>query len=127
MTLTPLVSEATRLYLRDCYDQRGAHYRFRRDVSRSCIRSDGIALHARKQSFERSYESSDHHNYTFHRPSFVASLYGMNFNTEKSPLNMPELSWYFGYPLALFLMFFFSMSILMYLWFRGFLGPQRRG
>jgi magnesium transporter len=28
----------------------------------------------------------------------------MNFNPEASPLNMPELNWYFGYPMVLGLM-----------------------
>ena len=31
-------------------------------------------------------------------PTLVASVYGMNFK------NMPELDWYYGYPLALALM-----------------------
>ncbi len=30
--------------------------------------------------------------------SFLAGIYGMNFNTATSPFNMPELSWRFGYP-----------------------------
>jgi magnesium transporter len=36
--------------------------------------------------------------------SLIASIYGMNFNTEVSPWNMPELNAYFGYPLALLAM-----------------------
>jgi len=36
--------------------------------------------------------------------SLVAGIYGMNFNTAKSPFNMPELNWYLGYPFALGLM-----------------------
>ncbi|MDH5523853.1 MAG: hypothetical protein OEY01_07660 [Desulfobulbaceae bacterium] len=34
----------------------------------------------------------------------MAGLYGMNFNTAKSPFNMPELNWAYGYPFALGLM-----------------------
>jgi magnesium transporter len=34
----------------------------------------------------------------FMPPTLVASIYGMNFR------HMPELDWYFGYPLALALM-----------------------
>jgi magnesium transporter len=34
----------------------------------------------------------------FMPPTLVASIYGMNFR------HMPELDWYFGYPLALVLM-----------------------
>lgn len=30
--------------------------------------------------------------------TFVAGIYGMNFNPDASPLNMPELNWYWGYP-----------------------------
>ena len=32
--------------------------------------------------------------------TFLAGVYGMNFNTEH-PLNMPELNWPFGYLLSL--------------------------
>lgn len=35
--------------------------------------------------------------------SFLAGLWGMNFDT-KSPYNMPELGWQYGYPMALLLM-----------------------
>lgn len=42
---------------------------------------------------------------TFFIPlNFIAGVYGMNFNTSKSPFNMPELNFYFGYPAALLLM-----------------------
>lgn len=30
--------------------------------------------------------------------TFLAGVYGMNFNPGASPLNMPELDWYWGYP-----------------------------
>jgi len=36
--------------------------------------------------------------------SFVAGVWGMNFNPEASPLNMPELNWFWGYPTALGIM-----------------------
>lgn len=36
--------------------------------------------------------------------NFIAGIYGMNFDTEASPLNMPELHWYLGYPYVLGLM-----------------------
>ncbi|MEQ4568332.1 magnesium/cobalt transporter CorA [Paenarthrobacter sp. CAP02] len=43
-------------------------------------------------------------------PSFVAGVYGMNFD------NMPELHWEYGYPLAIGLMF--GAALLMYLIFK---------
>jgi len=30
--------------------------------------------------------------------TFIVGLYGMNFNTQAGPLNMPELNWRWGYP-----------------------------
>jgi magnesium transporter len=36
--------------------------------------------------------------------SFIAGVYGMNFDPDTSPWNMPELRWVFGYPAALALM-----------------------
>ena len=30
--------------------------------------------------------------------TFLAGIYGMNFDPEASPMNMPELNWRWGYP-----------------------------
>ncbi|MFZ5774398.1 MAG: magnesium/cobalt transporter CorA [Thermodesulfobacteriota bacterium] len=46
--------------------------------------------------------------------TFIAGVYGMNFNTQASPFNMPELNWYLGYPLALLLMLGTALSMLFY-------------
>ncbi len=46
--------------------------------------------------------------------SFIAGLYGMNFDTAVSPWNMPELDWYWGYPTALALMAAVAGGLLIY-------------
>lgn len=46
--------------------------------------------------------------------TFIAGLYGMNFDPEISPFNMPELSWYYGYPFALGLMLATALVLLIY-------------
>ena len=46
--------------------------------------------------------------------TFIAGIYGMNFNSEKSPLNMPELDWYWGYPAALLVMAVVAVIMLFY-------------
>ncbi len=46
--------------------------------------------------------------------SFIAGVYGMNFNPQRSPLNMPELNWYWGYPYALTLMLLVVGGMLLY-------------
>lgn len=32
--------------------------------------------------------------------TFIVGVYGMNFDTARSPWSMPELGWYYGYPLV---------------------------
>ncbi len=46
--------------------------------------------------------------------TFIAGIYGMNFNSEKSPFNMPELNWYWGYPVALLAMTIVAAIMLVY-------------
>ena len=53
--------------------------------------------------------------------SFIASVYGMNFDRQTSPWNMPELGWYLGYPFALLLMFGSAAGLLFYIWKRGWM------
>jgi magnesium transporter len=48
--------------------------------------------------------------------TFIAGIYGMNFNPERSPWNMPELDWYWGYPAALLAMA--VVTVVMVLFFR---------
>ncbi|MDP8966243.1 MAG: magnesium/cobalt transporter CorA [Cyanobacteriota bacterium] len=51
--------------------------------------------------------------------TFIAGVYGMNFNTEKSPLNMPELNWYWGYPACLGFMAATAIGLIFFFWRRG--------
>jgi magnesium transporter len=51
--------------------------------------------------------------------TFIAGVYGMNFNTEKSPFNMPELNWYWGYPLCLAVMLVIAGGLVFFFWRRG--------
>ncbi len=53
--------------------------------------------------------------------TFIAGVYGMNFNPEASPFNMPELNWYWGYFLCLGSMFAIGISLFLYFWRRGWL------
>ena len=63
--------------------------------------------------------------------TFIAGVYGMNFETGASPWNMPELTWPLGYPFALALMAGSVVSMLVYYRRNGWLGngapPRRRG
>jgi magnesium transporter len=57
--------------------------------------------------------------------SFIAGLYGMNFDPQASPWNMPELKWKYGYPAALLVMAAVAIGMLYYFLRKGWLrGPR---
>jgi magnesium transporter len=51
---------------------------------------------------------------TFIPLSFIAGLYGLDFDPKAGPLNMPELGWAFGYPCALLLMAAVAGGLLLF-------------
>ena len=53
--------------------------------------------------------------------SFVTGLYGMNFDVQASPYNMPELHWAYGYPAALCAMGTIALAMLIFFWKLGWL------
>lgn len=57
--------------------------------------------------------------------SFIAGIYGMNFDTSK-PGNMPELGWPYGYELALGLMLSIALGMLWVFHRFGWLGKPPR-
>lgn len=46
--------------------------------------------------------------------TFIAGIYGMNFDPGASPYNMPELSWYWGYPTSIAIMVVIALIMLYY-------------
>jgi magnesium transporter len=46
--------------------------------------------------------------------TFIAGIYGMNFNTKASPVNMPELNWPFGYLFMLLLCLTVALCMVAY-------------
>jgi len=51
--------------------------------------------------------------------TFIAGVYGMNFDTERSPFNMPELGWYWGYVVCLAVMAIIAVLQIYFFWKRG--------
>lgn len=54
----------------------------------------------------------------------IAGIYGMNFDPEASPWNMPELGWRYGYPFALGIMAALAAGLMAWFWRRGWLGGR---
>ncbi|MDB9525774.1 magnesium/cobalt transporter CorA [Oscillatoria sp. CS-180] len=51
--------------------------------------------------------------------TFIAGIYGMNFDPSASPFNMPELNWYWGYPVCLGTMGAIAIALFIFFWQQG--------
>jgi len=121
----PLLAEDTRLHLRDCYDH-VAHVMDMvetfRELASGLVDAYQSSLSNRMNEVMKVLTIIA----TIFIPlSFLAGLYGMNFSAESSPWNMPELRFYFGYPLALALMAVVAGVMLIYFRRKGWIGPQK--
>jgi magnesium transporter len=111
-----LIQEHTRIYLRDCHDHAFQvidlleNYR---DLASSLI---DIYLSSINNRINEVMKVLTIIATIFMPLTFIAGVYGMNFKTDLSPWNMPELSWVYGYPFALGLMV--TVTIIMLIYFR---------
>jgi magnesium transporter len=53
--------------------------------------------------------------------TFIAGIYGMNFDPDSSPWNMPELRWYWGYPACLAAMAISAVFLIGYFYCQGWI------
>ena len=53
--------------------------------------------------------------------TFIVGVYGMNFDPDASPWNMPELRWAWGYPFTIALMAVVSLVMVLFFKRRGWL------
>lgn len=111
----PLIAPETRVYFRDCLD----HLVRILDLIQSCqqVAADLAALHLSSASHRMNevMKVLTIIATIFIPLSFVAGVYGMNFNPERSPWNMPELNWFWGYPFALGLMAVIAVGLLWFM------------
>jgi len=114
-----LISEHVRIYLRDCYDhavQVMDMVETYRELTSGLM---DVYLSAVSNRMNEIMKLLTVISSIFIPLTFVAGIYGMNFNTEKSPWNMPELNWYWGYPACLVFMGAIAGGLVTFFWRRG--------
>ena len=121
-----LVGDEIRVYLRDCYDhtlQLIDVIETYREVAGGLLEVYVSAMSQRTNEVMRVLTIFS----TIFMPlTFIVGIYGMNFRTEKSPWNMPELEWHYGYPFSLGLMAVTTLALLYYFKRKKWLGRGRR-
>jgi magnesium transporter len=118
----PLVSEETRVFLRDCYDHTVQIIDLVETSREMCSDLRDYYLSTVNNRMSEVMKVLTIMATIFIPLGFIAGLYGMNFDPEASAWNMPELGWSFGYPFALGLMAAVAGGQLWYFWRRGWLG-----
>ncbi|GMV99295.1 MAG: magnesium transport protein CorA [Candidatus Hydrogenedentota bacterium] len=118
------LSDETRLYLRDCYDH--THEILDSVESYREITSGLLDIYLSSVNYRLNEVMRVLTVFAtiFIPLTFITGLYGMNFHTEDSPYNMPELSWRYGYPFALTIMAVTAGSLLYFFWRKGWLGKS---
>ena len=101
---TEFVSPRTRPYLRDANDHATQIVETVENYRELCSDLMGVYLSSLSNKMNEIMKVLTIIATIFIPLSFVAGIYGMNFNPERSPWNMPELNWYLGYPFAAGLM-----------------------
>ena len=116
-----LVSHNTQLFLRDCYDhvvQLNDLIESQREFSSGLMDLYMSSISNRMNEVMKVLTMIA----TLFIPlSFVAGLYGMNFDTE-SPWNLPELGWRFGYPFAWGIMLVIATGFAIFFKRKGWFG-----
>ncbi|MBD2677150.1 MULTISPECIES: magnesium/cobalt transporter CorA [Nostoc] len=116
-----LVSEDVRIYLRDCYDHAVQVMDMVETYRELASGLMDVYLSAVSNKMNEIMKVLTVVSSIFIPLTFVAGIYGMNFNTEKSPYNMPELNWYWGYPMCWALMLAIALGLVCFFWQRGWL------
>ena len=121
---TPFISSGTRIFLRDCYDHAIQLIDIVETSREMC--SDLRDFHFTQVSMRQNevMKVLTIMATIFIPLGFVAGVYGMNFDSDVSPWNMPELKWVWGYPFALGLMGTMAFSMVGFFWYRGWLGHR---
>ena len=121
---TPVIAVETRVYFRDLYDHAVQIIDIVETYRELGSDLNDLYLSALSNRMNEIMRVLTVIATIFMPLSFVAGLYGMNFDTQASPWNMPELHWRYGYPLALATMAAVAFGMLLFFRRRGWLGAQ---
>jgi magnesium transporter len=109
-----LIAERTKPFFRDCYDNAVVIMETLesfRDETRNFMDLYLTSINIRTNEIIRVLTIVTS---IFIPLTFIAGIYGMNFDPKQSSLNMPELEWPFGYLFALALMLTVALGMIVF-------------
>jgi len=120
------VTEETRIYLRDVYDHAIQIIDVVETFRELAASQMDLYLSAVGQRTNEIMKVLTIFAAIFIPLTFIAGIYGMNFDSGASRWNMPELEWRFGYPAVLFVMLATAAGLLWYFRRKGWIGGGSR-
>ena len=119
---THLLHPETRLFLRDCFDHTVQIMDLVQTCRELCTDTRDFYLTQVNNRISETMKVLTIIATVFMPLSFIAGVYGMNFDRTISRWNMPELGWPFGYPMILGVMACVAGAMLLFFRRRGWLG-----
>jgi magnesium transporter len=117
------ISDNTRLYLRDCYDHIVQLVELIETYRELTADLRDLYMSSISNRINETMRILTIFSTLFIPLTFIVGIYGMNFDYQggEMPLNMPELHWYWGYPMAWAVMLVTAASMLTYFYKRGWI------
>jgi magnesium transporter len=116
---TPFISDATRIYLRDAYDhaiQLMDMLETYREIASGLVDIQLTSVSNRMNEIMKVLTVIA----TIFIPlTFIVGVYGMNFDPTKSPYNMPEIEWRYGYIAIWLVMLATAGGLSAWFWRKG--------
>jgi magnesium transporter len=123
---TDLIKPGTRFYLRDCYDhtfQILDLIEVYRELSSGLTEMYMTSVSYRLNQVMKVLTIIA----TIFIPlTFIVGIYGMNFDPDSSPWNMPELRARYGYPIVMGIMGLIGADMMVYFWRKGWLRDDEK-
>jgi magnesium transporter len=116
-----LIGSTTRLYLRDCADHANHILDLADSYRDMSVAVMDLLLSSQNKQLNEAMRVLTMIATIFIPLSFVVGIYGMNFDTEISPWNMPELGWRYGYPMILLVLLSLGLGMLFYFKRKGWI------
>jgi magnesium transporter len=107
-----LVKDETRIYLRDSYDHTIQVIDLLENYREMASALMEVYLSSVNQRMNEVMKVLTIIATIFIPLTFIAGVYGMNFDPDASPWNMPELEWYWGYPVVMGIMLSIALGLL---------------
>ncbi len=109
---TPFITDPTRIYLRDCYDHVVQLIDLLETFRELSADLRDLYMSTVSNRINETMRILTIISTIFIPLTFIAGIYGMNFDPHVSPWNLPELEWYFGYPFSIALMLCVTLAML---------------